>query len=74
MPCLLPVPYFHVVFTLPHGLNPLIAQNRRALRTLLFESVSATRQNPALRTAELSRALLPASAVPAPPAVESATQ
>ena len=39
---LLPVPYFHVVFTLPHSLNPLIAQNRRALHTLLFDCVSAT--------------------------------
>ena len=42
MLCLLPVPYFHVVFTLPHGLNALIAQNRRALHDLLFECVSAT--------------------------------
>ncbi len=39
---LLPVPYFHVVFTLPHVLNPLIAQNRRALYNLLFASASAT--------------------------------
>jgi len=39
---LLPVPYFHVVFTLPHSLNPLIAQNQRALHTLLFQSASAT--------------------------------
>lgn len=33
---LLPVPYFHLVFTLPHVLNPLIRQNQRALYTLLF--------------------------------------
>ena len=39
---LLPVPYFHVVFTLPHALNPLIAQNRRALYNLLFSSAGAT--------------------------------
>jgi hypothetical protein len=39
---LLPVPYFHLVFTLPHGLNPLIRQNRRALYTLLFEAASQT--------------------------------
>jgi hypothetical protein len=39
---LLPVPYFHVVFTLPHALNGLIAQNRRALYKLLFKSASAT--------------------------------
>jgi len=42
MSCLLPVHYFHVVFTLPHGLNALIAQNRRVLHTLLFECASAT--------------------------------
>jgi hypothetical protein len=39
---LLPVPYFHVVFTLPHLLNPLIAQNQRALYHLLFATASAT--------------------------------
>jgi hypothetical protein len=39
---LLPVPYFHVVFTLPHALNPLIRQNQRALYTLLFQVVSQT--------------------------------
>jgi len=39
---LLPVPYFHLVFTLPHELNPIIQQNRRALYTLLFESASQT--------------------------------
>lgn len=39
---LLPIPYFHVVFTLPHLLNPLIRQNRRALFNLLFESVTRT--------------------------------
>ena len=27
---LLPVPYFHVVFTLPHRLNPLVLANRVA--------------------------------------------
>jgi len=42
MQCLLPVTYFHVVFTLPHSLNALIAQNRRALHDLLFECASAT--------------------------------
>jgi len=39
---LLPVPYFHVVFTLPHALNPLILQNPRALHSLLFQCASAT--------------------------------
>jgi hypothetical protein len=37
---LLPIPYFHLVFTLPHGLNPLIRQNRRALLNLLFAAAS----------------------------------
>jgi hypothetical protein len=39
---LLPVPYFHVVFTLPHSLNPLILQNPRAMHSLLFQCASAT--------------------------------
>src|SRR5512136_2511361 len=39
---LLPVLYFHVVFTLPHVLNPLIRQNQRRLYTLLFQAVSQT--------------------------------
>ena len=39
---LLPVPYFHLVFTLPHELNPLIRQNRRALYRLLFQAASQT--------------------------------
>jgi hypothetical protein len=39
---LLPVPYFHVVFTLPHELNALAQGNPRAIYTLLFQSVSAT--------------------------------
>jgi hypothetical protein len=39
---LLPVPYFHLVFTLPHQLNPLIQQNQAALYNLLFDSVSET--------------------------------
>jgi len=39
---LLPVPYFHLVFTLPHELNPLLQQNQRALYQLLFEAASQT--------------------------------
>jgi hypothetical protein len=39
---LLPVPYFHLVFTLPHVLNLLIQQNQRVLYTLLFEAASQT--------------------------------
>lgn len=36
----LPVPYFHVVFTLPHALNPLIAANRTRLLGELFGTVN----------------------------------
>jgi hypothetical protein len=39
---LLPVSYYHLVFSVPHLLNPLIAQNQRALYKLLFETASAT--------------------------------
>lgn len=39
---LLPVPYFHVVFTLPHELNPLALHNRRRLLGLLFTTASAS--------------------------------
>lgn len=39
---LLPVPYFHLVFTLPHSLNGLIRQNRAALFKLLFAAASQT--------------------------------
>lgn len=35
---LLPVPYFHVVFTLPHELNGLCLHNPRFMYDLLFES------------------------------------
>ena len=35
---LLPVPYFHLVFTLPHLLTPLIRVNQRVLYTLLFQA------------------------------------
>jgi hypothetical protein len=38
----LPVPYFHLVFTLPHELNGLIGQCPRALYDMLFGAVSAT--------------------------------
>jgi hypothetical protein len=39
---LLPVPYFHVVFTLPHELNPLAQGNPRVLYNLLFQAASST--------------------------------
>lgn len=41
-PHLLPVPYFHVVFTLPQLLAPLARQNPRIVYGLLFQAVSRT--------------------------------
>jgi hypothetical protein len=38
----LPVPYFHLVFTLPHDLNGLIGQCPRVLYEMLFGAVSTT--------------------------------
>jgi hypothetical protein len=38
---LLDVPYFHVVFTLPHELNPLCLCNARVLYDLLFRTSAA---------------------------------
>lgn len=39
---LLPVNYFHMVFTLPHELNPMILANKRVMLKILFKSVSDT--------------------------------
>ena len=39
---LLPAPYFHVVFSLPHELNGLILYNRKTLINLLFSAASQT--------------------------------
>jgi hypothetical protein len=39
---LLPVPYFHVVFTLPHELNRLAQHRPRVIYNLLFEAASKT--------------------------------
>ena len=39
---LLPVPYFHVVFSVPHELNVLALENPRAFYDLLFAAASAT--------------------------------
>ena len=39
---LLPVPYCHVVFTVPQGLAPLARQNQRLFYSLLFRAVSQT--------------------------------
>lgn len=37
---LLPIPYFHIVFTTDHAINFIAGQNRRAIYELLFKSVS----------------------------------
>lgn len=39
---LLPVPYFHLVFTLPHALHTLIALRPRVIYEVLFAAASAT--------------------------------
>jgi hypothetical protein len=39
---LLPIPYFHVVFTLPHDLNALAQGNPRVMYTLLFRAAADT--------------------------------
>ena len=39
---LLPVPYFHVVLTLPHDLSALALQNKRLLYDLLYRTSAAT--------------------------------
>jgi hypothetical protein len=37
-----PMPYFHVVFTLPHALNPLAQRHPRLLYRLLFQAAAST--------------------------------
>lgn len=41
---LLPCGYFHLVFTLPHDLNPIILCNKRVLLDILFQAVNETLQ------------------------------
>jgi len=41
---LLPCGYFHLVFTLPHTLNPIILCNKKVTLTILFAAVSDTLQ------------------------------
>jgi hypothetical protein len=40
----LPCGYFHLVFTLPHKLNPLILRNKRITMNILFTAVNETLQ------------------------------
>ena len=39
---LLPISYYHVTFTLPHVLNPLVGHNRELIYNLLFDCASET--------------------------------
>ena len=39
---LLPVPYFHVVFTLPHKLGPVALQNKKIVYGILFQAAAET--------------------------------
>ena len=39
---LLPVPYFHVVFTIPHELSALALQNKKSIYNLLFRASAET--------------------------------
>ncbi len=46
---LLPIPYFHVVFTTDHAINAWVPANRAAIYNLLFATASATLQQFAAR-------------------------
>ena len=39
---LLPIPYFHIVFSVPHQLIPLMWQNKKLLFSLLFQATGST--------------------------------
>lgn len=39
---LLPVPYFHIVFTLPAAIGPVALQNRRVVYGILFQAAAKT--------------------------------
>jgi len=39
---LLPVPYFHVVFTIPHELNGIALQNKKIVYDILFQATAET--------------------------------
>lgn len=40
----LPIPYFHVVFTTDHALNPLFRQNKQVMYDLLFQTMNQVLQ------------------------------
>ncbi len=39
---LLPIGYYHLVFTIPHQLNPLCLQNKKVMYDILFKAASQT--------------------------------
>jgi hypothetical protein len=39
---ILPINYFHVVFTLPHAINPVVLNNKKVMFSILFKAVSQT--------------------------------
>ena len=39
---ILPTSYFHIVFTLPHELNPVILNNKKVMLNILFKAASQT--------------------------------
>jgi hypothetical protein len=39
---LLPIHYFHVVFTTDHAINPLVRANQKAVYDLLFQAATET--------------------------------
>jgi hypothetical protein len=59
---LLPVEYFHVVFTLPEQLAALALQNKRVVYNLLFATAAKTLRTVAADPKHLGRDWLPGSA------------
>ena len=54
---LLPVPYFHVVFTIPEALNPVALYNKTVVYNLLFQAVSETLKQVAANPKNLGAAI-----------------
>ena len=54
---LLPVPYFHVVFTIPAQLNPIALRNKRIVYSILFKAAAETLHTLAEREKYLGAAI-----------------
>ena len=54
---LLPVPYFHVVFTIPAQLNPIALRNKRVVYNILFKAAAETLHALAARDKYLGAAI-----------------